>query len=112
MWLKGWKDGERRLGKTWKIPTQPAPPLTLHFPLTLHLLSASILDPNNLLDSDRAAIEVSEEAEDNAEQPQELKKSGSFEGFDVRNEAHPIEKESDSWVLSSYNVSTSLRRIF
>jgi hypothetical protein len=48
------------------------------------------------LDSDRAAIEVSEEAEDNAEQPQELKKSGSFEGFDVRNEAHPIEKESDS----------------
>jgi hypothetical protein len=30
----------------------------------------------------------------------------------VRNEAHPIEKESDSWVLSSYNVSTSLRRIF
>jgi hypothetical protein len=30
----------------------------------------------------------------------------------VRNEAHPIEKESDSWVLSSYNVSTSLRWIF
>jgi hypothetical protein len=26
----------------------------------------------------------------------------------VRNEAHPIEKESDSWVLSSYNVSTSV----
>lgn len=70
--------------------------MTLHFPLTLHLLSASILDPNNLLDSDRAAIEVSEKAEDNAERPQEHKKSGSFEGFDVRNEAHPLEKESDS----------------
>ncbi|KAH8511806.1 hypothetical protein H0E87_009106 [Populus deltoides] len=80
----------------YALVTQPAPPLTLHFPLTLHLLSASILDPNNLLDSDCAAIEVSEEAEDNAEQPQELKKSGSFEGFDVSNEAHPIEKESDS----------------
>jgi hypothetical protein len=25
----------------------------------------------------------------------------------VSNEAHPIEKESDSWVLSSYNVSTA-----
>ncbi|KAL3596467.1 hypothetical protein D5086_008104 [Populus alba] len=57
---------------------------------------SSIPDPNNPLDSDHAAVEVSEEAEDNAEQPQELKKSGLFEGFDVSNAVHPIEKESDS----------------
>jgi mlo protein len=58
-------------------------------------LSASYsIDPNPPLDRDHVTIEVLDEAKHNDEQPWELKRNGSFEGFNVSNAAPAMEKQS------------------